>query len=196
LITTPRATHYRAERLNKGTIKSRFFSNSLQTFHTGIKEKSPVIQRMHFSQQAPGGSQGIKKHQRRHPQGLCALCLSPSVENPSGGASVAYLFYSSSLRYFENILVQAFDEGRDSLQPLCLGIFSNGFVFEETQFDWRPASLPATFTAHSSYFASAISQSLPATNSVVSTPMMCRQINGASLVMSSAMPPKPQATGG
>jgi hypothetical protein len=64
---------------------------------------------------------------------------SPSVENPSGGASVAYFFYSSSLGYFENILVQAFDEGRDSLQRLCLGIFSDGFVFEEMQFDWRPA---------------------------------------------------------
>ena len=97
--------------------------------------------------------------------GFCLLDIdrSPSVENPSGGASVAYFFYSS-LRYFENILVQAFDEGRDSLQPLCLGIFSNGFVFEEMQFDWRPALLPSNFAARSSYFASAISQSLPATN--------------------------------
>ena len=104
---------------------------------------------------------------------------------------MAYFFYSSSLRYFENILVQAFDEGRDSLQPLCLGIYSNRFVFEEMQFDWRPALLPSNFAARSSYFASAISRSLPATNSAVSTPMRCRQINGASLVISSAMPPKP-----
>ena len=56
---------------------------------------------------------------------------------------------------------------------------------------WRPALLPSNFAARSSYFASAISRSLPATNSAVSTPMRCRQINGASLVISSAMPPKP-----
>jgi hypothetical protein len=95
---------------------------------------------------------------------------------------VAYFFYSSLLGYFENIPVQPFDEGRGSLQRLCLGIFSNRFVFEEKQFDWRPALLPAAFAARSSYFASAISRSLPATNSAVSTPMMCRQINGASLI--------------
>jgi len=49
--------------------------------------------------------------------------MSPSVENPSGGASVAYFFYSSLLGYFENILVQPFDEGRDSLERRCLEIF-------------------------------------------------------------------------
>jgi hypothetical protein len=42
-------------------------------------------------------------------------------------------FYSFSLGYFENIPVQAqaLDEGRGSLQPLCLETFSNGFLFEE-----------------------------------------------------------------
>ena len=60
---------------------------------------------------------------------------SPSVENPSGGASVAYFFYSSLLGYFENILVQAFDEGRDSLQRLCLEIFSNRLVLEQKHFE-------------------------------------------------------------
>ena len=51
-----------------------------------------------------------------------------------------------------------------SPSALCLGIYSNRFVFEEMQFDWRPALLPSNFAARSSYFASAISQSLPATN--------------------------------
>jgi hypothetical protein len=60
---------------------------------------------------------------------------SPSVENPSGGASVAYFFYSPLLGYFENILVQPFDEGRDSLQRLCLGIFSNRLVLDQKHFE-------------------------------------------------------------
>jgi hypothetical protein len=57
--------------------------------------------------------------------------LSPSVESPSGGASVAHFFYSPLLGYFENILVQPFGEGRDSLQRPCLGIFSNRLVLDQ-----------------------------------------------------------------
>jgi hypothetical protein len=57
--------------------------------------------------------------------------VSPSVENPSGGASVAYFFPPSLLAHFENILVQPFDEGRDSLQRRCLEIFSNRLVLEQ-----------------------------------------------------------------
>ena len=56
--------------------------------------------------------------------GVELLRLSPSVENPSGVASVACFCYPARLRYFEDILVQPFDEGRDSLQPGCLGIYS------------------------------------------------------------------------
>jgi hypothetical protein len=67
--------------------------------------------------------------------GVELLRLSPSVENPSGGASVAYFFYSSLLGYFENILVQPFDEGRDSLQRLCLEIFSNRLVLDQKHFE-------------------------------------------------------------
>ena len=67
--------------------------------------------------------------------GVELLRLSPSVENPSGGASVAYFFYSSLLGYFENIPVQPFDEGRDSLQRLCLGIFSNRLVLDQKHFE-------------------------------------------------------------
>jgi hypothetical protein len=77
--------------------------------------------------------------------GLLFRPKSPSVENPSGGASVAYFFYSSSLGYFENILVQALDEGRDSLQPLCLEIFSNGFLLDEMHFVWQAGTLTSGF---------------------------------------------------
>ena len=57
--------------------------------------------------------------------------LSPSVENPSGGASVASFFYSSRLGYFENILARPFDEGRAPLQDGRRVMLSNGFVFEK-----------------------------------------------------------------
>jgi hypothetical protein len=63
-----------------------------------------------------------------------------SVENPSGGASVAYFFYSPLLGYFENIPVQPFDEGRDSLQRRCLEIFSNRLVLAQKHFEQRQAS--------------------------------------------------------
>ena len=56
---------------------------------------------------------------------------SPSVENPSGGASVAYFFYSSPLGYFENILVRPFDEGRAPLQDGRRVMLSNGFLLEK-----------------------------------------------------------------
>ena len=60
-----------------------------------------------------------------------ARALSPSVESPSGGASVASFFYSSRLGYFENILARPFDEGRAPLQDGRRVILSNGFVFEK-----------------------------------------------------------------
>jgi hypothetical protein len=117
--------------------------------------------------------------------------------------SVAYLFYSSSLGYFENIPVQALDEGRDSLQPLCLEIFSNGFLFDEMHFVWQAGTLTRLLLL--AVVIASADLAVPSRLLLIRReygpvscfherrwPMLCRQINGASMVMSSAMPPKPQ----